>query len=178
MSKDYMFEKRDYIIQVSKMKRGENLYNLLVNKELFESFDCKEFEDVVCQVSIRGVKTERMIEFYFDFKGSMKVICSRCLADLVLPIDKKTQLYVKFGQEYLEPDVSEIIIPENQNDIDLSSYIYEELRLELPISPMHSSREECDKEMINWLSIQNTESKDEEKDFDPRWEKLKELINK
>lgn len=176
MSKDYMFEKRDYIIQVSKMKRGENLYNLLVNKELFESFDCKEFEAVDCQVSIKGVKSERMIEFYFDFKGSMKLICSRCLADLVLPINKKTQLYVKFGQEYSEPDVSEITIPENQNDIDLSSYIYEELRLELPISPKHSNREECDKEMINLLSAQNTDNKEEEKDFDPRWAKLKELI--
>ena len=34
-----MFEEKDYIIQISKLKNGENIYNLHLNKELFEKFD-------------------------------------------------------------------------------------------------------------------------------------------
>ncbi|MDO5760287.1 MAG: YceD family protein [Bacteroidota bacterium] len=171
-----MLERTDYIIRISSLKRGENFYKLRVNKELFENFDCQEAEDITCLVDIKAIRRERWIEFYFDFKGSMDLICSRCLSKLVMPIRKQTVLYVKFGQEYAEPDDNEIIIPENQNELDLLSYIYEELRLELPISPVHSTEEECDKEMIDILLAKETESMENKEDFDPRWAKLKELI--
>jgi len=173
-----MFERKDYIVHIGKLKKGENFYSLLVSKELFESFDYKEVKDITCKVDIRMVKQERLIEFYFTFKGEVTLVCSRCLSDLILPINKHTQLYVRFDEQYSEYNVNEIIISENRNEIDIFSYVYEELRLELPISPSHSRTEECDKEMINLLLVKNTESQNKEEDFDPRWAKLKEFKNK
>ncbi len=170
-----MFERKDYIIQISKLKKGDNFYNLQLNKELFENFDCKEADDLDCRLELKIVRNERLVEIYFSFKGTMSLICSRCLSKVELPIEKDSVLYVKFGEEYSEPDINEIIIPENENDIDLLSYIYEELRLEIPISPMHESEEDCDREMIEILRANKAQEKEEKEDLDPRWAKLKEL---
>lgn len=170
-----MFEEKDYIIQISKLKNGENIYNLHLNKELFEKFDCKDAEDLSCELSMRIVKNERLIEIYFSFEGTMSLMCSRCLSKVEFPIKKESVLYVKFGEEYSEPDINERIIPENENDIDLLSFIYEELRLEIPISPMHESEKDCDRKMIEILEAINDRKIEEKEDFDPRWAKLKEL---
>lgn len=169
-----MLDKRDYVIQISKLKMGSNHCDLQVNKELFEEFGCTEAESLVCDVELEIWKQERLLEFRFAFKGEMTLICGRCLSAMHLPIDKKTTLYVKFGGEYSEPDDMERVIPEGENDVDILSYIYEELRLIIPISPVHSDEKDCDRTMIEKLRA-DVRSEDDGNDFDPRWEKLKEL---
>lgn len=170
-----MIERGDYIIQISKLRQGENLYEIHADKDLFEEFDCKEAEDLDCNVSLRIVKNERLIEIFFSFKGTMDLICGRCLSPLKREIDKQTVLYIKYGEQYCEPDVNERLIPEGENEIDILSYVYEELRIEIPISPVHEREEDCDKEMIMKLKANNAESRKNSEDFDQRWAKLKDL---
>ncbi|MCF0210291.1 MAG: DUF177 domain-containing protein [Bacteroidales bacterium] len=173
-----MFEKKDYVIEISKLRKGENQAHLLIDKKLFEEFDCEEAQEIDVNLSMQIIKSERMIEIHFSFDGFMKLVCGRCLSSMTLPIKKQTALYVKFGETYDEPDIEERIIPEGENDIDLLSYIYEELRIEIPISPMHKSIEDCDREMIERLEGNRLESHIDNAEIDPRWEKLKELKNK
>ncbi|MBQ0113605.1 MAG: DUF177 domain-containing protein [Bacteroidales bacterium] len=170
-----MFEKKDYVIQISKLVKGENHLQLLIDRELFEEFECEDALAIDVKLDMQVIKNERMIEFHFSFAGTMQVECGRCLSPVTLPIEKTSDLYVKFGESYDEPDINEWIIPEGENDIDILSYVYEELRVEIPISPVHKNIGECDKEMIERLEKNNLESQKDKEEIDPRWEKLKGL---
>jgi uncharacterized metal-binding protein YceD (DUF177 family) len=173
-----MFEERDYIIQISKLNRGENRFEYKINKELFDYFDSQDVQDVDCNLNVLAKKSENMIEIEFSFKGQISVLCGRCLNNMNILIDKQDVLYVKFGDKYEEVDINEIIIPEKENDINLIQYIYDDLLLEVPISPKHENEEDCDKEMLEKISLMKEQQKKDEDEIDPRWEKLKELKNK
>ncbi len=176
-----MFDAKEYNIEISKLSKGNNTFEFEVDKELFEFFECTEVNDIKATISVSAIKSERLIEFKFNIKGILSVDCSRCLTNMTLQIDKKSDLYVKIGhldnkQRVEEIDVNEWILDENEDDIDLSKYIYEELRVEIPIAPVHKKKSDCDEEMLNKLLEVNKQNLKDKEEFDPRWEKLKSLI--
>jgi uncharacterized metal-binding protein YceD (DUF177 family) len=169
-----MSKNEDYIIQISKLKKGSNIFEYEIDKGLFEGTDV---EDVKCHLTINAKKSERMVEVDFSYNGKLKVLCSRCLENMEIDVQTTDFLYVKFGDKYEEVDINEVIIPESENEIDFSQYIYDCLMLQIPISPVHKDKEECDKEMIEKLHFLS-QTKQDDSTIDPRWEKLKELKNK
>ncbi|MBR1625793.1 MAG: DUF177 domain-containing protein [Bacteroidales bacterium] len=176
-----MFDIKEYIIEVSKLRKGDNTFEFNADKQLFEFFECNDADDVKAIVKVNALKHERFIEFSFHFEGTIIVECSRCLAPVTLRINKNTRLYVKIGHSddkhgIEEVDINEWLIDENENEIDLSRYVYEELRVEIPIAPVHKKKSDCDAEMLNKLSQINEESSINKEEIDPRWEKLKSLI--
>ncbi|MBO6118487.1 MAG: DUF177 domain-containing protein [Bacteroidales bacterium] len=173
-----MFDKSVYIIEHSKLAKGHNELEFKADKSLFDEFECEDVLNVTADVKADAVKSERLIEFKFVFSGVIETQCSRCLSPMAIPINKKTSLYVKFGEQNDMTDISEWIIKESENIIDLSNYIYEELRIEIPIAPVHKHKNECNQQMIEKLSAVNEENlKAKESETDPRWAKLAELKN-
>lgn len=173
-----MFDKSDYIIEISKLVKGSNEFDIEVDKTLFDNFECEDVLDVKAKIHINAIKNERFIEINFAFNGEIKVECSRCLSEMAVKINKKTSLYVKFGEKFEEVDINEWIVDINDNNLDLTNYIYEELRVEIPIAPVHKHKEDCNKEMLEKLSSINEENnRKKENEIDPRWAKLAELKN-
>lgn len=171
-----MFDRDDYILQISKLKRGENIVEADIDRRLFESFDCSDAEDITGRVRINAIKSERMLEIHFNIVGQIKVLCSRCLSEMNINVKKSKILYVKFGDKFEQVDMDEWVVRQEDNEVDLLPYVYEEFRIEIPIAPVHKNIIDCDKEMIEKLSLyEKVESRDKNKEIDPRWEKLKEL---
>ncbi|MBQ9254970.1 MAG: DUF177 domain-containing protein [Bacteroidales bacterium] len=170
-----MFEKKDYVIRINGLKNGENDFQILIDRKLFEEFECEEAQDVDIKLSMCVTKTEKMIKIDFSFVGNMQLTCGRCLSLIPFEINKQTNLYIKFGEKREEVDAEQWIVPEGENEIDLLSYIYEELRIEIPISPVHEDEKDCDQEMLNRLKTNNSSDEKGEDEINPIWEKLKEL---
>ncbi len=181
-----MFDKSGYIVELSKIAKGiraDNTYEIKVDKSLFDNFieqgsaESEDIIDVRADVKLNAVKGSHLIELYFVFNGEIDVRCSRCLAPMSVKIkNKKTSLYIKLGEKFEETDVNQWIVDANENEIDLSNYIYEELRVEIPIAPVHKRIENCDEEMLDKLSHVNKESLKDKQEIDPRWEQLKKLL--
>ncbi|MBQ7985078.1 MAG: DUF177 domain-containing protein [Bacteroidales bacterium] len=176
-----MFDANDYIIEVNKLSEGSNAFEMKADKALFDNFQYPDISDAAADISIKVVKNDKLIELGFVFKGELKVVCSRCLNTLSIPVDKQTALYVKIDDVdkksstdgILEIDVDQWLLDENETKMDLSHYIYEELVTLIPIAPVHLHAEDCDKVMLEKLDAVN---KTENKETDPRWDKLKELL--
>lgn len=176
-----MLDKKDYIIEISKLSIGNNEFEFEINKDLFEFFECEDVNNVKVKVSINVYKSERLMELNFFFKGTIDVNCSRCLDNMSLDINKKTKLYVKLAQDYSgkqpeEIDINEWVMDDRENDLDLKNYLYEELRLMIPLAPTHRKKSDCNQEMLSKLSLFSGDSNKDKEEIDPRWEKLKGLI--
>lgn len=169
-----------YSIHFKGLKVGKHTFNFEVNDKFFEEFEEGEIKQGKLQVDVTLNKQSQMLDLSVSIKGSVEVVCDRCLDNLDIPIVYKGSLYVKFGEERADEGDEIIILTNDDNEINLAQYIYESICLSLPIQRYHGmkgTKTKCNKEMMEKLkSLSSEESKkDETEEIDPRWSKLKDI---
>lgn len=164
----------EYIIPLKGLKAGKQEFQFLVDKTFFECFDDSDISNSEVDVSATANKSSQTIEMHFKLHGTVHVLCDRCLDEMDLEINGNYNLYLKFGEEFNEVDDEVIIVPREEGFFDLSTFVYEFIKLSIPISKVHQEGK-CNPEMLSHLV---GEIKEEDKeDIDPRWEALKKLGN-
>jgi uncharacterized metal-binding protein YceD (DUF177 family) len=168
---DYL---KQFVIQFRGLKNESHHFDFVIDKKFFDAIEYAELEQGTVNVSVDLIKEERMMIFEFGISGEVEVECDRCLDPFFQPINGTERLIVKFGEEYEEQSDDVIIIPESDYKFDLTTYIYEYIRLMLPMQCIHPDDDEgystCNQEMLDRLSVEN-----EEPTIDPRWDALKKL---
>lgn len=168
----------EYIIPFSGLKEGEHIFNYKIDKSFLESFECEDIINLKLDVIVRMIKSNRLLNFEFFLKGKAQVECDRCLDEFELPVDYHSKLFVKL--EDIEEVEDEIIyIKPDESEIDISRFIYENIVFSIPPRRVHpdgkKGKSMCNPEMLKKLD--NLLIKDSEESTDPRWNKLKDLLN-
>lgn len=98
-----------------------------------------------------------------------------------LHIKGKLKLIVNFGDEFNNDNEELLILPHGEHQIDISQYVYEMIALSVPQKRIHPGvkdgtlKSEALDKLNELQSNINKEKKEEE--IDPRWDKLKKLLN-
>lgn len=170
----------DYTIPFRGLKEGKHQYEYSIEDKFFEAFPEGEIREGRLQVGLELIKRSTGLETEFTITGSVKVPCDRCLEEFIYPIEYCGKLFFEFGQESGEVTDELVMLSPADDELDVSQYIYEFINLSLPLQKVHPVDFEgnslCNQEMINRLNNISNDNNDEEKD-DPRWDKLKDLIN-
>lgn len=123
------------------------------------------------------------IYVHLKFKGAVVLQCSRCLDDYDSPVEGECTIIIKevAGKHGRVEDDDQVSFYSdlNRNDqLDISSAIYDEIMVNMPLKPLCSL--DCKGIEINNddLSIDMSGKKKIEKEIDPRWEALKKLKSK
>jgi uncharacterized protein len=159
---------------------GKHLFDFVVDKRFFDEFEEGEIRRGQLKVDVVLSKQSQMLDLTISIDGDVEVVCDRCLDNFVLPISFNGSLFVKFGEEKGEVGDEIIVLTNDDNEINLAQYIYESISLSIPIQRYHGMnglRGKCNKEMIEKLKshLSGKSKKEETKDFDPRWNKLKDI---
>jgi uncharacterized metal-binding protein YceD (DUF177 family) len=126
-------------------------------------------------VSIR--KAIGFFELQFHIEGTVKVPCDLCLDDMDQPIEAERLLVAKLGPETNTEDDDVVIVDENEGILDTAWLIYEFIALAIPIKHVHAPGK-CNSAMtqkLQELSGAVRSGEEDDKEVDPRWEKLKNL---
>jgi len=91
-------------------------------------------------------------------------------------------LVIKFGEEFNDENEDLLILPHGEFEVNIQQYIYELIVLSIPLKRVHPGVEDGTLESdvldkLEELSINNNENKNDEDEIDPRWDKLKNLLN-
>jgi uncharacterized metal-binding protein YceD (DUF177 family) len=165
---------------------GPNEFDFTLNDQFLSEFEYAPLEHCDVKVDLKLIKTESMYDLKFDFNGYAKVACDTCAEDLDLPIQQKFGLIMKLSEENNFDDSEIIYIARTEIEFNLKQYLYESLLLALPIKKNCDGLSEpkpCNQEVLKRLAY--VEEKDEDEDGDdsddqegdPRWNKLKDLLN-
>ncbi|MFP4014266.1 MAG: YceD family protein [Chitinispirillaceae bacterium] len=134
-------------------------------------------EPVRCSAGVD--RTGDTIVVNLHFEGCFKIECSRCLESYWAPVSSDMLLILKeeagkFGPSR-EDDAADFYFDTNHDVVDLSSAIFDEIMIALPLKPLCS--EDCKGIEVNDpdIRISSDSHKPEEKQIDPRWEALKKL---
>lgn len=170
----------DYTIPINDLKEGRHQYKFDVADGFFDGFPESEIKKCSVSVDVDLTKRSNGIETFFHLMGTVRVVCDRCLDEFDMPIEYDGHLFFEQGDNADEVSDELVIIPRNESHLDLKQYIYEFISLAVPCQKYHPEDENgnsaCDPEMIKRLNdIKATEPDDQA--TDPRWDKLKDLIN-
>ena len=157
-------EKLDgYTVDLKGVSDDTVSYSWHVDDDFFSAVQGPEIKAGSLDVALRVKQTSGTFELEFQLKGEVEVTCDRCLEPMSQPIDALCTLRVKMGEEYAD-DGDVVTIPEREGIINVAWNIYEFAALQIPLRHVHPDSP-------------SLTSKEEEKESDPRWDALRELVN-
>jgi uncharacterized metal-binding protein YceD (DUF177 family) len=174
-----MKELKEYNIPFVGLSAGLHRFDFVLGNEFFKNFEYDEFNNSNIQVDLDFDKRVNFFELNFSFDGTVNVNCDISNESFDMPVNGELKLVVKFGEEYKDDDPELLIIPHGEYEINVAQYIYEMIVLSLPVKRIHPGIEDgtlnssiLDKleELVPKENIEKNES------FDPRWDKLKDLL--
>lgn len=170
----------DFVVPLNGLAQGRTEFRRRVGKEFFERFENSDILDAALDVDVEVGKTGRFIGVDGSVKGTVTVICDRCLEDLELPVDAGFALSVKFGQTgsdgETEGDREIMVLPYGESDLDLSQTVYDYICLSLPVQRVHEEGG-CDPRTVGYLSSED-ERENSRKDSSTPFAGLGDLLEK
>lgn len=174
---------KPYAIPFVGLKEGQHKFDYEIDNAFFDLFDFQEFNSSHVHVDLELTKKANMLELEFEFSGDVNVNCDVSLEPYDQPINNHLSLVVKFGDEFNDDNEELLILPHGEHEVEVQQYIYEGIILGLPAKRVHPGVEDGSinseiLEKLNELKPKSTtKDKNKEEDIDPRWNKLKELLN-
>jgi uncharacterized protein len=169
-----MFDLRQFLIPYIGLKQGDHRFEYSVNELFFEELGYSEIKKGLFNVNLDLMKQSSMMTLHFKINGSLTVICDRCLDEFVMPIEAEQKLFVKFGDETHEETDEIFILSRNEQELDISQFIYEYIILAIPPVCMHPEGE-CNPEFLK--KLEELKPNNDDNHIDPRWDILKNLNN-
>ena len=172
----------EYLIPFVGLKLGKHQFEYQINKTFFDYFEYDDFESADIKVELVLEKKSLMLELHFKHKGTVHVPCDLTGEMFDLPIKGNMRVVVQFGETFNNENEELLILPHGEHQVDVSQYIYEMIALSVPLKRVHPGVKDgtLQSEALNKLNeLKVTEVKEEveeEKEIDPRWDKLKQLL--
>ncbi len=181
-----------YNIKLSGLSQGQHSYEFDLDRKFFQDIDDDEVKKGYVRVEVSLVVTSSTYDFSFSINGVVQIPCNRCLDEMDQPIETRSRLVVKLGEEYSEESDEVVIIPRDEGEINIAWFLYEFVVLSIPIKHNHEPGK-CNRFMNNKLRKHQAVSKDDlgddaddidadiddqdddSENIDPRWEGLKGL---
>lgn len=140
-----------YTLPLSGLRHGIHQYEFKVDDEFFSCFENSLIQNATIDLEVTLDKRPDLMILTFQYEGTVRVECDRCLELFDLPISGSEALLVKYSDTateegeiiYLTPDMLEW---------NIAKYVYEYISLAIPLSKTHDEAgEQCDPEMLKYL---------------------------
>ena len=173
-----------FTIQFVGLKQGKHTFDYQIDKEFFEQFEYDEFNSADVKIDLLFDKKPSMMELTFKASGMVNVNCDLTNEPFDQPVNGELIMVVKFGDEFNDDNEDLLILPHSEYQLNVAQYIYELIVLSVPLKRVHpgvidgSLKSEV-LEKLEELSPKVADIKENEngEDIDPRWNKLKNLLN-
>jgi uncharacterized protein len=167
-----------FSIPVQGLRDGTHQFDFQLDRSFFAHFEDSPVADGSIRLQLIFDNRPDMKVLLFDFEGTVRSNCDRCLAPIDLPVEGKAQLILKMKQEgedeLDDPDV--VYISADDQKIDIAPHVYEFVCLALPMIKVYDCEEDdpvpCDEQMLDYL-----EQSEETEQSNPIWEDLKKQFN-
>lgn len=182
---DVMKKLAAFLIPFVGLKQGKHEFEYLIDREFFEHFEYDDFNSANIKIDLLFEKKSTIMELTFKAVGAVNVNCDLTNEPYDQPIDAELTLVVKFGDSFNDDNEELLILPHSEYQLNVAQYIYELIVLSVPLKRVHPGvldgtlkSEVLEKlEELSPKEDQDIEENDNGEEIDPRWNKLKKLLN-
>ncbi|MDE7470734.1 MAG: DUF177 domain-containing protein [Paramuribaculum sp.] len=119
------------------MSEGRHEFTYHLDKTFFVNMESSDIHDADVDVTLVVTRKNDAYDMAFTFKGTLTLICDRCLDDLLFPVDTTYHITVEYGDEYRDESDDLMIIPESDPYLNVSFIIYDTVALTIPLKHVH-----------------------------------------
>tara|TARA_B100001057_G_scaffold501292_1_gene623333 strand:+ start:9252 stop:9776 length:525 start_codon:yes stop_codon:yes gene_type:complete len=168
-----------FVINFASLKKGKQSLTILLDNKFFANFDFFDFDQVQLKTNIEIEKQENIFNFFLVISGCVDVLCDLSMETFKLPVSSNFNFSVKFGDATKNINDELLVFPHGTKDFNISQQIYETVVLSVPEKKIHPGvRDGSLKSVIlEKLESLKPNSKKFPRSNDPRWNKLKDLLN-
>jgi len=109
-----------YSLPVKGLRKGTHQFDFQIDSAFFEHFEGAPVSDGNIELTLLFDKRPNLYVLDFQFSGTLKTECDRCLAWIDLPVSGEPRLMVKFSTEadreseeadvvYIDPETGEFV---------------------------------------------------------------------
>lgn len=173
-----------YSLPIQGLNNGIHEYAFHIDREFFQCFENSPVTEGDIDLTLILDKRPTMLLLEFDFAGTIRTECDRCLAEIDLPVDGVEQLAVKYSEETELEEADVIFIHPESEELNVAQFIYEYIILAIPMIKVYDCSEEnppvCNQEMLELLEAQEQPKEEEgnEGEDNPLWKELKKFNRK
>ena len=174
-----MERKTEFMLPFVGLKEGVHHFKYDIENTFFKAYDFNDFFDAKIKVDLTFDKKATLMNLNFKAVGSVEVACDVSNEHFDFPIDTNYDWIIKFGDDYNNDNDEILIIPHGTYQIDVAQPIYEMIVLAIPLKIIHPGIEDgtLESEILNKLEeLKPKERSTSEQESDPRWNKLKDLL--
>jgi uncharacterized protein len=170
-----------YIIPYKGLAEGEHEFEFVLDKAFFDEHDVLEANNGLIKAKVLLNKKSQLLTLGIEMKGYITISCDKCLELFKYPIKLKNKLVVKISEDSDDNDDEIWYVNPNDHEFDLEQYFFDSLAVSLPLQRAHpvdkNGSKGCDIEMLKILNKHVFSNDKLEDENDPRWDKLKNLLN-
>lgn len=167
-----------YTIDLLKVKKGPEEYKYDIDGRFFEKFEESSLHEGKIEATISIERTRNTYDAVIEVEGNVRVECDRCLKRIDFPVKQRLDFIIKLAEGGTGDDDEIVYVAPQAAVFDAAQHIYDAIYVALPIRKTCDEAGEpegCDKIMLEKLNSRNS-GDDEGENTDPRWEKLKDLL--
>ena len=169
-----MVRRVDYNIDIFKLSNGSHQYEFDFDDTFFNLFEEPLVQKGSGKIDLELIKTTSFIELNFEIVGKIELICDRSLDPFWFPLRLEESLMLKYGDHWEEISDEVIMMPRDEQTINIAQYIYEFIGVAVPMRKLHPRFKDDDTEEDDiYYSSGGDDTQDNS--VDPRWGKLKDL---
>ena len=164
---------RAFNIDIFKLSNSKHDYQFEIDKSFFEEFENSPIKVGNANVHVELDKSATLMEVTIEVKGKVVLTCDRSLEEFDEEIDISNKMIFKYGDQWEELSDEIVVIPRDEQRLNVAHYIFEFVILSLPIKKIHPNYRDEEFDGVYYAS-DNDKNKSEAND--PRWNKLKDLL--
>jgi uncharacterized protein len=169
---------KDYIIEFNKLRKGVNEFTFAIDDKFLSEIEGEHPLRADVKVDMQLLRSETMYDLKFQLAGKARLMCDVCLEEFEMPLNGNFHLFMKISEVENYSDDEIIFIQPNLIEYDLTQYLFESFMLSLPVKKVcNMGGKECNPEVLKKLEELKSEDIDDQKNNDPRWDKLKGIFN-
>lgn len=179
-----MQKERDYLLRLKGIEEGRHQLNFNLGESFFKELNHETLMNAQLDCNVSYEKKGDLIIMEFTFKGWVNVECDRCTSDIALTIDESYRMWASYQNRDDADEKKDILdqedwlfLTENQDSIDLKSYLIDFSILSAPTHFRYDCRKEkpfpCDEEVLNKIGY--FEDEEEQESTSSIWENLKSI---
>ena len=168
---------KERLIEINKLKMGHNDLVFSLNDSFLKEMGSTEPMECEVKANVSIKRAEHLLELACRFDGTVILTCDICLDPLRLPLKNEFGLLIRLSETEKYDDDEIVYITPLTIDYDLSQFLFDNLMLSIPPRKTCSmGGKECNSLVLEKMEKLKHEH-DDETEVDPRWEKLKDIIN-
>ena len=147
------------------LSAGTHEFNYKLDKQFFADMEYADVRDADLDVHLKVVYHNDIYSLNFVIKGSITMLCDRCLDDLVIAIDTTYDINVEYGDDYNDESDDLLIIPSSDNNLNVSYMLFDTVVLVIPIEHVHPMGK-CNRQMSALLKKHRAGIVEDDADID------------